>query len=131
MAYRPRCGNVVRNIPDRIDIDYHIFKKIRKQLPKGIMFKDSKTALFLEHCKDYVLYLYMNELVTESEMDDIVARLHKKVIASLCYTKEARESLGMQKRVRKYRIREKMEKELKLKQEINDKPEYIDNEGKD
>ena len=62
-----------------IEIHYNAFQTLAEQL-KDYEVKDIEN---LDNLKYYVFYLYLHDILTESQKDTAIKRLHKQVIKSI------------------------------------------------
>lgn len=63
-----------------IGIHYNAFQTIKEQIPEGYEVKDID---YLEDLKLCILKLYINGILTESQEDSALKRLHKQVMKKL------------------------------------------------
>lgn len=63
-----------------LEIHYNAFQTIKEQIPEGYEVKDID---YLEDLKVCILKLYINDILTESQEDKALRRLHKQVMKNL------------------------------------------------
>lgn len=63
-----------------ITIHYNAFQTIKEQIPEGY---EVKGIDYLEDLKVCILKLYVNDILTESQENNVLKRLHKQVMKNL------------------------------------------------